>query len=478
MKSFKLAALLMAGTLLSSTASAEMKENLIGKDKAINTSISIYNNNLAFVKDMRNVNLNKGDNLVAFEGVASQMRPETVRIAAPEIIVTEQNYDYNLLNQQNIMQEYVGKTVKTAVYNQETGQSTYSNAKVISSNFGQPVLEFDYGIETNFPGRVIFDEIPEKLRRDPTFVATIKSANAKEKQIEMAYLTGGVSWKADYIADITDENILNLNGWITLNNDSGTDYENANVQLIAGNVNMESFIATKIVRGFGVKNMAVESVAMDMAGAEMPVQEPMGDYHLYTLPEATTIKDKQSKQVNLLSQNNVKFEKKYQLSSPSYIGFGIQKNEFKKANPDVMIKIVNVKKDNLGTPLPQGIVRFYDKDSKNQSQFMGESRIAQLAVGEKAELRLGKAFDIFAEGKIKSARRISEKVYETDAEVIINNAKDKEIEVEYMQNFGDNWEILSESIKSEKENSGTAKWIVKIPAGGKLTITYKVRINR
>lgn len=465
---------------LSALASiAQADEVVVGSDKVSDMAISVYNNNLAFVKDAREVALEQGVNQIAFEGVAREMKPETVRIGADGVSVIEQNYDYNLLNPTNILQESVGKTVKTALYNQQTGQTTYDSAKILDASFGVPVLQFEYGIETAYPGRLIFENVPSHLRMKPTFVASLNNEAAATKRIEMAYLTGGVSWKADYTADVNGEDTLDLNGWITLNNNSGADYDNAAIQVIAGSVNQESFAST----GYAVPMMAKAARGMVMENGAMmdtamPAQEALGDYYLYTLPMKATVKDKQSKQVSLLSQNGVKFEKTYKMQSPLYITYQVSENYFKKANPEIIFNLKNVKEDNLGTPLPSGIVRFYDKDSKGASQFLGESRINQLAIGEKAELKLGRSFDIFASGKIISSKKISEDVTDQEVEIEFNNAKDKAVKVEFLQNVGFIWKIMEESIPSTREQASTPKWVVDVPANGKATLKFKIRVSR
>lgn len=472
--------LVAAGLLIpSSAAFAADKEILTDNDKSVEMAISIYNNNLGFVKDVREVNLNKGSNSVAFVGVANQIKPETAMLSADGVEVVEQDYNYNLMTPVNIINESVGQTVKTALYNEQTGQTTYDSAKIIDSNYGNPILQFSYGIETSFPGRIIFEKLPENLRAKPTLVVKMNSQNVGAKKLELAYLTGGISWKADYVAEIKAKDALTLNGWITLNNESGIDYNNATVQLIAGNVNQVSpEVLPRPMMFAARKAMPENAMMMDSMAAGAVSNEAFADYYLYTLPVKTTIKDKQSKQVSLFVKDNVKFSKEYKLVSPLYVGVNMSGREFEKANPEVMFKINNAKEGGLGLPMPSGIVRFYEEDSKQNMQFIGESQVPQLAEGEKTELLLGKSFDISAKGKVANVNKISKDIYEAEIEVTFKNAKAEEVTVNFEQNLNDTWQMLSESVKSEKKSSGVAKWSVKVPAKGETVLKFKVRITR
>lgn len=452
-------------------------EILVGSEQNSVMQVSIYNNNLAFVKDTRNVTLGQGANSIAFEGVAAQMRPETALLLGDGIRVVEQNYDYDLLDANNLLESSIGETVKTALYNEQTGQTTFGKAKVLNSNYGSPVLQFSYGVETNFPGRIVYEKLPANLRVKPTLVINLDSVSAGSKPLELAYLTNGLSWKADYVADLKADNKLALNGWITLNNESGTDYKNAEVQLIAGSINQVAAPRPVMARMMKAAGAVMDSFAVNES-ASMPASEAFADYYLYTLPVKTTLKDKQTKQVSLLSRENVSFGKEYRLVSPLYIGVNARQNEFKKANPEVIIKLNNRQEDNLGIALPEGTVRFYENDSRGDVQFIGESRLEQLAKGEEAELQIGKAFDVYAAGKVTDVRKISKDVSEADLEITFNNVKAEAVEVKFEQNFSNSWEILSESLQSAKKNADTAVWTLQLPADGKTVLKFKVRVSR
>lgn len=473
--------LALSFVLLSSAPLCQAAETEKIIDSAQNTKmeISIYNNNLAFVRDVREVDLTGGANKVAYVGVSSQIRPETAMLWGKGIEVLEQNYNYNLLTPMNILQGSIGKTVKTALYNEQTGTTAYDTAVILDGSYNKPVLKFSYGIETDFPGRIIYEEVPTGLRTKPTLVVDlINQASAGSQALELSYLTSGLSWKADYVADLKPNDTLSLNGWITLKNDSGIDYNNASVQLIAGSVNQvtpEYPRPMLMARSF--KGANLEMASMDSA-AGMASSEAFADYYLYSLPLKTTIHDKQTKQVSLMVKEHVKYVKEYKLTSPLYMSFNADENEFTKANPEVVYKLNNVKADGLGIALPQGTIRFFEADSKGNQQFIGESNLTQLADGEKTELNLGQAFDLFATGKITNIKKISDKISEVSVEVIFNNAKNSDEEVKFVQNFNSNWEILLENIKSDKKNAYASEWVIKIPAHGKEVLKYNLRLSK
>lgn len=473
------AAAAVLGTILAQNPVCAAEEILVENNKNVDMVVSIYNNNLGFVRDTRSVKLADGLNSIAFEGVASQIKAETAVLTGNGVSVLEQNYDYDLLTPNNILEQFVGKEVKTVMQNPATGENMFDKAVVLNSNYGSPILRFSYGVEANFPGRVVYDKVPSGLRVKPTLVVNLNNKAAGDKNLELAYLTNGISWKADYIAEIKSDGELGLNTWITLNNETGADYENATVQLISGSVNQVSqavnavrpMMQMKMARGVMMESDAV----METGSVE---RSSISDYYLYTLPQKTTIKDKQSKQVSMMKLDNVKYEKEYVMQSPLYLNVGAQSSDFEKSNPNVVFKLKNEKSSNLGEPLPGGVIRFYEKDVKQNLQFIGESRIEQSAVGEKIDLTIGKAFDVFAKGKIANVRSISKDISEFDVEVTFTNASEKAKTVVFEQNVYNRWDLLKENMKSEKKNSSTLKWRFDLPKNEKKVLTYTVRVNR
>ena len=470
--------MLLMGIYAVSGGKVHAQEILVGQEQNTDMVVSVYNNNLGLIHDTRKVSLHKGKNEVAFEGVASTIQPESAVLSGAGINVLEQNYDYNLLTGNNLLESYIGKEVKTAIQNPQNGQMIFNKAILLSNNYGSPVLRFDYGVEANFPGRVIFDNVPQNLRVKPTLVAGIENQTAETKNLELTYLASGLSWKADYVAKIVSDSELDLNTWITLKNETGADYENAKVQLISGSVNHTSTFSGAGIRPMMVKAARTENAAMDAAGTVSIAPQSVADYYMYKLPQKTTIKDKQSKQISLMNINNVKYEKEYRFSSPLYLGVGASKSEFEKQHPNIVFKLNNEKSSNLGQPLPSGMVRFYENKDEENMVFLGENRIEQTAVGEKAELNIGQAFDIYANGKVTDVKAVSKDIYEYKVEVSFKNVSANKAEIVFEQNIYNNWEILQENMKSKQKNASISQWRFELQPQDQKVLNFTVRVNR
>lgn len=435
-------------------------------------SVSIYNQNLAMVRDVRKVKMPEGISEIAFEGVAQQMKPETALLSAEGVKILEQNYEYDLLTLENMLEESIGKTVKTVMTNPADGQNIFGKAVLVNSNYGNPILKFNYGIEANFPGRVVFEEVPDNLKIKPTLEAKIENSAAGDKQLALNYLTNGLSWQANYVAEVNGD-AIDLQGWVTLNNQSGADYKNAKVQLVAGRVKQieTNMIQPRMMMAAKAAGYAADAVA---ESASLPA-ERLSDYYIYELPVQTDIMNKQSKQVSLMDIKNVKYSKEYKLVSSLYMG---NQSEFEKAHPDLIYKITNNKDSNLDLPMPAGAVRFYTPDAKGTMQFTGASDMPQLAKGEEAELAVGQVFDLTADGKVKKITKLADKINEVEAEVEFRNASSEEKMVKFVQNFYSSPEVVSESLKSTAPKARSLEWQVKVPAEGKTVLTYKVRLVR
>lgn len=448
-----------------------------------NLEISIYNNNLALVKDTRDINLSVGKNDIAFEGVASQIKPESVIIMGKGINVLEQNYNYDLITAQNMVEKSIGQQVKTVILNPENGKNIFDKAKIISANYGNPVLEFEYGIEPNFNGRIIFEKLPASLQSKPTLAAKVASVEAGLKELSLAYLTNGISWKTNYVAKVSGKNQLDLTGWVTINNQSGIDYKNAKVQLIAGDVNQVFEPRPMPMAANRMMKMAVMETE-DAVAATGSVPQQISGYHLYTLPAQTDIKDNQTKQISLIEKNNVKFKREGRLDSALYIG-GTNKAEFEKIHPSLYYIINNTESDNLGLPLPSGTVRFYENDENGSLQFIGEDSISHVAKGEKMDLHLGNLFNVFVDGKITRINKISENktsvqnscdrykiVRQYEVSITFNNGGDQEEEILFGQDINQNTKIIKSSIAGTAKNINRYEWNIKIPANSKTELSF------
>ena len=467
-------------------AGAAHADSVLLKNSNNALSLSIYNQNLALVKDIRSADLKSGVNEVVFDGVPQQIQAETAIIYGDNIRVSEQNYSYNLMSYHNFITRSIGQKVKTVRLNPTTGENIYENAILIGEAGGTPILQFDYGIESNFPGRVVFDDVPLGMSNQPTLTAKLKADKSGEQNLYLAYLTGGLSWKTDYVANVRSDNKLDLTGWVTINNESGVDYEQAKIQLIAGDVNIVR--PRMLARGnMMMKAMAFNAVAED--SMEQSIEpESINSYELYTLPNMATIKDKQTKQIALLEKNNVTYKKEFNLTMPIYFDDGI--SEFEKNHPSITYVIKNEADSNLGISLPAGTIRFYKNDTKGNMQFIGANNINNTAKEDTLRLHLGDAFNISVSGKIKKinqkerARELlpNHRCYDVqtvktyDVVITINNAEDTNNTVVLNQHFPQEYEIVKESVKSSEDKARVRKWKIDVDKSSKEKLTYTVNI--
>lgn len=474
--------LLLAGTFLASVPANA--EQILLKNNNSKLTLSIYNQNLALVKDIRPADIKAGMSEVIFDGVAQQIQPETAMLYGQDIKVLEQNYSYNVISYENMLNQSVGQEVNTMRQNPQTGENIFEKAVLIGAAYGQPVLKFPYGIETNFNGRIVFNQIPSGVSDKPTLTAKINNKKAGSKNLFLAYLTGGLSWRTDYVATIADKNKLDLTGWVTINNNSGVDYNDAKIQLIAGDVNVvRPVVQPRLL--MAKMSMAAMDNGVETAAMGSVAPEQISNYELYTLPAITTIKDKQTKQVGLIEKSGVNYVKEFNFRSPLYFGGSY---EFEKQHPSITYVLENVQKSNLGISLPAGTMRFYENDKNGNLQFIGSTDIANTAKEETLRLNLGEAFNLTLKGKVA---KVSEKEVERKpqkqcynvkllktytAETTVSNADTAESSVIISQNLPDNYKIVKESLKGAVKNAQTRQWTVKVPANGKTTLSYTVEI--
>ena len=443
-------------------------------------AVTIYNDQLAMVKDLRTIRLDSGFNKLAFREVSAQIRPETALLRSlnyPDgFRLIEQNFDFDLLTPQKLLEKYVGKKVKIVKTHPMTGKEKLLDAVVLSVNNGV-VLRVGDRIETGVPGRIVFDEVPSNLRDRPTLVMELNSATFKAQRLQLSYLTGGLSWKADYVAELDEsDEFIDLTGWVTLTNQSGATYKNAKLQLVAGDVN-------RVQSGFKEAKRKFEMLAEEsMDAASDMIEEALFEYHLYTLQRPTTIKENQTKQVSLLSATKIPVNKEFLLKGQNYYYQSSYGSIGQKMKVGVFVEFKNDKNSNLGMPLPKGVVRVYKNDKSGNAQFVGEDHIDHTPKKEEVRLKLGDAFDVTADKKqthFKKAHAIGKYNYAYTAsfQIDLKNAKSEEVEVVVQEPIPGDWKMKKQSHKHEKVASGTAEWRIKVPAEGKTTLTYEVLIR-
>ncbi|MFT7228282.1 MAG: hypothetical protein ACI8PW_000867 [Methylophilaceae bacterium] len=453
-------------------SSSELRSTL---DDQKSVAVTIYNSNLALVKDVRNIKLDSGFNAIAMRDVSAQIRPETALLrslnAPGSLSLLEQNFDYDLLSPAKMLEKYVGKSVTIVKTNPKTGAETLERATVLSANNGV-VLKMGNRIETGLPGRIVYDNVPANLRDRPTLITQLKNSGKKSQTVELSYLTGGLGWKADYVAELNaKEDRLNLSCWVTLSNTSGASYKNAKLQLVAGDVNQ----VQRNIRRPMSKNMRAD-VMMSEAAAPMS-EEGLLEYHLYSLDHPTTIAENQTKQVALLSASYIPAKKSLLLRGADYYYHSQYGAIGTKMKVDVFVSFDNKEEAKLGMPLPKGIMRVYKKDSRGNAQFVGEDAIDHTPKNEAIHLKLGSAFDVTADKKQTDFKKVSNRKYKTAFEITLKNAKKETITVTIQEPIGGDWRILSESAKHTKVNSRLAQWKIKVPAEGETKLTYRTIVK-
>lgn len=443
-------------------------------------TVTIYNEDLALVKDRRQVAIDEGANRLALREVSARMRPETAQLRSlshpGSFSLLEQNFDFDLLTPHKLLEKYVGRTVRIVRTHPTTGAETMETAQVLSAQEGV-VLKIGDRIETGAPGRIVFDGVPATLRDRPTLVTELASQRSGAQDVELSYLTGGLAWKADYVAELNaDDSRLELNGWVTLTNQSGTRYTNARLQLVAGDVNR---VQDELRRARAEKSGA----PMALAAAPAPMaQESLFEYHLYTLGRPTTLADNQTKQVALMSASGVPVTKELLVRGADYYYRSSVGDIGQKLKAGVYVEFDNREASRLGLPMPNGVVRVYKRDSAGNAQFVGEDRIDHTPKNEKVRLHLGEAFDVTADKKQTDFRRKeptnkASYVFESAYELTLRNAKKEAVTVTVREPVPGDWVMQEESHRHTKAAAGTAEWRISVPAEGKTTLKYRVLVR-
>jgi hypothetical protein len=437
-------------------------------------SLTVYNRNFGLVREVRKVHLGTGNVELSYADVSAHIQPETVHLKSltgdDGVTVLEQNYRYDLLNPDTLLKKYVGKTIKVYRYNEHTGLDEEKQAEVLSVE-GGAVLKIDGQITSNFAGRYAFPEVPENLVQKPTLVWLLASATA-DQRVEVAYLTQGLDWHADYVLSVdADDKLGDLNGWVTLKNETGTSYKNAELKLVAGDVQRITPAQAPMTMPSAVP------MAPPMPAPPQFKEEGLFEYHLYTLDRPTSLLDKEQKQVSLLSAANIVLDKKLIYFGQEYWFRSHFRGTIQNQKIGVYLDLQNKEQNHLGMPLPKGTVRVYKSDKGGQKQFIGEDAIDHTPRDEKVRIKLGEAFDVVADRSEKSFRALSNCASESEWEIKLRNHKDAPESVEVNEPVGGDWEILSSSLPATKKDSKTFTFDVRLAPRSETKLTYRVRVR-
>jgi hypothetical protein len=484
-----LATLLLALPLLYRSASAQPSGQGAAPpaDSAVTTTladqtdlaITVYNSNLALVRDVRQLNLTPGESRLRFMDIAASINPAAVHFRSmtesTKLSVLEQNYEYDLLDPNKLLQKFVGREVTLVRPKLSSGTTEYDEVKatLLSLN-GSPVWKIGNEVVTGLSYESIrFPELPENLYERPTLLWTLQNSGARRHKVEASYLASNLSWSADYVLNVgKDETNGDLDGWVTLVNHSGTAFKNAQLQLVAGDLH-------RVVPLNGRDDLRMMEGMVKAASAPAPFQqEAFSEYHLYSLGRRTSIFDQESKQISLLNASRFPLQKVYVVDGQSYYyRTAAQPGAPVKDPVQVFYKFKNEDKAGLGMPLPAGTVRVYQADSRGGSLFVGEDRIDHTPKDETISLHIGNAFDIVAERKQTDYKRLSDRLYEFEYEITLRNHKDALITVEVNEPIGGDWEMVSSTYKFTKTAAFAAQFQVPVDKDGTSVLKYRVRVR-
>jgi len=441
-------------------------------------SVTVYNSNLALVRDVRQIHLESGAFPLRFEDVAASIMPATVHFRSltepAKLEVIEQNYEYDLLDPDKLLKKYVGREVTLVREEKAAGSTKWTETKalLLADNSG-PVWKIGDEIVTGMSADSYrFPDLPENLYSRPTLVWTLDNRGAAEQRVEASYLTNDMNWSADYVLTVSrDEKTADLDGWVTLVNNSGVAYTNAKLQLVAGEVH-------RAERGQALgRGMAI---AGELARAPAPQfqQEAFSEYHLYTLGRRTSIQNSESKQISLLTASSVPVEKylvvegePYYYRNPQGIGNAVPQPV------KVYYRFKNEEKSGLGMPLPEGTVRVYQADSKGGVQFAGEDRINHTPKDETLRIYTGNAFDVVCERKQTDYKKLDMDLFEMEYEITLRNHKDGPVTVEVREPLGGDWEVVSFNYQWTKLDATTIGFSIPVEKDGSATLDYRVRVK-
>jgi len=426
-----------------------------------NVAVTVYNNNLGVIKDLRSFELKSGESKISLTDVAKFIDPTSVHIKLSGEVL-EQNYQYDLVNLDKILKKYIDKDIQLI---SEKGELIEG---MLLSNLGsQIVLRKKEGgllmIPTIAQYRIGAASLPEGLITKPTLVWNVNTKKPGKQDVEVTYQTGGMNWHAEYVALLDKEDkMMDLNSWVSVDNNSGATYTNAKLKLVAGDVNI-------VKKGVPKREKSYEGVDYSLIDVQQkPIQErSFFEYHIYDVQRPTTLAQNETKQISLFEASNIKVNKKYLYTAGQYYG-----DQTKKV--DVIVDFENKEQNNLGMPMPKGKVRLYKSDGESV-EFIGEDMIDHTPKNEKVKLKIGEAFDVVAEEAQTDNKQITKKIHEESYKITIKNRKEENIVVDVERNLGLYWEIVNTSIDYEKKNSQTILYKLPVKKDSEAVITFTVR---
>jgi hypothetical protein len=466
--------------LMISAASAQDTTEVPQSPQRDGVSLAIYNVGTALVQDRRTFTFQEGLNTINFTDVAAGIDPTSVTFVSltdpTGTVVLEQNYVYDLVDSSALVARYIDQKITVI-----TTDGTEYNGTLLSGNSGDIILRQDDGqVIVVSPANIRdirFPNLPGGLITRPTLRWVIQAAKAGEQQVELTYLTSGMNWAADYNLLLAHDNqSLDLNGWVTLNNTSGGAYTDANVKLVAGDVNR--------LPQAQAQGMVMDMVAEAAPAAPQVEQRDFNEYKLYAVSRPVTVAANETKQVEFVSAAHIAAQTffVYDASQPYYAGGSPIVDQYYGQNG--VTTVANYLSFNtgeasgLGVPLPAGNIRVYQQDTDGSALLIGENSISHTPKGEDVQLLLGNAFDLVGSRTQTSFNLIASNVLEETYEIHLRNHKENDaVEIRVPEHLfrWSNWEILNSSMDYKQLDSNTIEFRANVPAGGETVITYTVR---
>ncbi len=466
-----IAAILLTVAVVSPGSPASAAAPLaITRESQKDLMVTIYNGNLGLVKDTREARLPAGMSEVQFADVAAQIDPTSVHLKSltdpAGLRILEQNYEYDLLSAQKLLEKYVGKKVR--LYQ---GNGSWVEATLLSTD--GPVYNINGEIHMGHQGQIVFPSLPENLVSKPTLLWLLRNTAPTPQRVEASYLTGGITWKSDYVVILNAaDDRADLTGWVTIDNKSGATYQDAALKLVAGDLNR----ARDERQALRANEMALKAAAAAPASRDF-VSEGFFEYHLYTLDGRTTIKDKQTKQLTLMSAANVPVRKELAFFGARDYYRTQYGTPMSNQKVSVFVELTNSKANNLGVPLPKGKIRVYKADKSGSQQLVGEDWIDHTPKDEKVRIKMGEAFDVVGERTQRDWKKIGGSTYEVEWEISLRNHKKEDVVVSVIEPIPGDWEVVRESQAHEKLEAHTLRYQVPVPQEGAAKVTYRVRLR-
>lgn len=462
-------------SLVTALAAAQTASTAPAERKAL--SLTLYTSGSSLVRDTRAVNLPQGFVQLRFPDVADQLLPDSVQVesttAAGKISVIGQSYSYGLLSSYSLMRAYVGKKITLVMPGMKDGSEADEPVEATLLAAPGPVFLINGKVETGIKvNRYIFPSVPAGLTAQRSLTFQVENEHPGPRDVRVSYLTNGLNWAANYVLTVTsDWKTARLAGRALIHNESGADFPNAAVQVVAGELHRVSE-----GRPFGgLGNMSPPSARYAMAAPASPVQRPFAGYHLYTLQQRLDLLNNASQQAPLLPAAEIRITRTYEVNGQAYYNQAAQPEASLKRPVELQLEFENRKANSLGAPLPAGIARVYKNDSSGRLQLVGEDRMEGTAEGERVTLNLGNAFDVVEDGKQTDFQKLGPNSAEASYEIALRNHQSQPIVVTVNEPFNGDWQILSSSLAYTKTSSTSAQFSVPVPANGETVLKYRVR---